>query len=106
MQEISAQQLKERLATGTDSAMLLDVREIDEFNICHIEGSLNIPMGEMPQSLGKLDQSQEIITICHHGMRSMKVALYLEQQGFAIVTNLTGGVDAWAREVDVSMAVY
>jgi len=106
MQEINALQLKQRLAKGVDDAMLLDVREIDEFDLCHIDGSINIPMGEIPQTLDKLNQTQEIVTICHHGMRSMKVAVYLEQQGFTKIINLTGGVDAWAKEVDLSMVVY
>ena len=63
-------------------------------------------MREIPQSAGQLDQEQEIIVICHHGIRSRQVALYLENQGFSNVVNLRGGIDAWARNTDRQMPTY
>jgi len=86
--------------------VLLDVREPWEFNICHIPGSQLIPMGQIPARLDDLDPQQEIVLICHHGIRSRQVGMYLEHQGFNRLINLSGGVDAWAREVDHAMPTY
>lgn len=88
------------------SPLLLDVREPWEYQICHIDGSRTMPMSTIPANVAEWDQDQPIVCICHHGMRSMQVALFLEQQGFSDVINLTGGVDAWATQVDRSMATY
>lgn len=88
------------------SPLLLDVREPWEYQICHIDGSRTMPMSTIPTNVAELDQDQPIVCICHHGMRSMQVALFLEQQGFSDVINLTGGVDAWATQVDSGMATY
>jgi rhodanese-related sulfurtransferase len=85
---------------------LLDVREPWEFQTCRIADSLLIPMRELPGRLHELDNDADTVVICHHGSRSLRVALFLEQQSFARVYNLTGGVDAWARSVDPAMSVY
>jgi rhodanese-related sulfurtransferase len=86
--------------------LLLDVREPWEFQTCHIEGSQLVPMGEIASRAPELDSAKEVVVICHHGGRSMQVAMFLEKQGFSEVTNLAGGVDAWARTVDPGMPVY
>jgi len=86
--------------------ILLDVREASEYDICHIKNSTLIPMGEITSRLQELDEDDEIICICHHGMRSMQVAVYLESQGFVNVVNLTGGIDAWSVSVDPDMPRY
>lgn len=88
------------------SPALLDVREPWEFDICHIEGSINIPMGEITHRHHEFDPDTEIVVICHHGIRSMKVIWHLQQNDFSKLINLDGGVDAWAREVDVNLPVY
>ncbi len=88
------------------SPLLLDVREPWEYQICHIGGSRPMPMNTVPAHVEQLERDQPVVCICHHGMRSMQVALFLEQQGFTDVINLTGGVDAWATQVDSSMATY
>lgn len=97
-----------QLATHLQSAspMLLDVREPWEFEICQIEGSVNIPMGQIPQQLPQLQAAAEIVVICHHGVRSQNVIRFLQQQSIDKLINLDGGVDAWAREVDSDMPVY
>jgi rhodanese-related sulfurtransferase len=89
-----------------DSPVLLDVREPQEFAICRIEGSLHIPMNTVPARLAELDSEREMVVICHHGMRSMQVAMFLQRQGFSKVLNLAGGVAAWAAEVDPAMPRY
>ena len=86
--------------------MLLDVREPQEWAICRIEGSQLMPMQTVPVRLVELNPEDEIVCICHHGMRSAQVAHYLERNGFDNVFNLTGGVDAWATQVDPAMPRY
>lgn len=86
--------------------VLLDVREPWEFETCRIEGSMPIPMNTIPARLPELDEDAAIVCICHHGARSMQVAAFLERNGFADVTNLTGGVHAWALQVDKTMPTY
>ena len=106
MREFSATQLQDLLAQTDSDPLLLDVREPWEFRVCKIEGSQLIPMGQIPASLNALDPQRETVVICHHGIRSRQVAMYLEYQGFANVINLAGGVDAWARDVDRQMSTY
>lgn len=86
--------------------VLLDVREPWEFQTCHIEGSLPIPMNSIPARLQELDEEAAVVCICHHGARSMSVAGFLERNGFTQVTNLTGGIHAWALQVDNAMPTY
>lgn len=106
MRQMTPKQLKEHLETTPELPVLLDVREPWEFQTCHIEGSLHIPMGQIPQNFRQLDPTRETVVICHHGMRSLQVSQFLEKAGFSKVINLTGGVDAWSREVDPNMPVY
>ena len=105
MQQMTPRQLKSHLEQAT-SPLLLDVRESWEFDICSIENSILIPMGQIPTKLEQLNPKQEIIVICHHGIRSAQVCRYLEHQGFEQMINLSGGVEAWAQDVDTNMAVY
>jgi rhodanese-related sulfurtransferase len=86
--------------------LLLDVREPWEFEICHIAGSQLIPMSKIPQNINTFNRHQEIVLICHHGIRSRQVGYFLESQGLTDLINLTGGVEAWARDVDFNMATY
>ena len=86
--------------------VLLDVREPWEFDTCHIAGSVLIPMSSIPARIQELEDDAPIVCICHHGARSMSVAAFLEGNGFTQVSNLTGGVHAWAKEVDGSMPTY
>ena len=86
--------------------LLLDVREAWEFERCHIEGAELLSMSGIPSRYGELDPEREVVVICHHGVRSFHVARFLEHNGFTNVINLTGGVDAWAKEVDHAMPLY
>ena len=86
--------------------LLLDVREAWEYERCHLDGATLLPMSVMQTRLAELDPSREIVVICHHGVRSFHVARFLEHNDFGNVINLTGGIDAWAREVDRGMATY
>ena len=105
MEIISAEGLRELLNLDRDLS-LLDVRETWEFELCHIQGSINIPMAEIVDKLDILDRSGETVVICHHGMRSLQVAAYLEIEGFKKVINLEGGIAAWASRIDSQMPQY
>jgi len=104
MSSMSAPELAAYLQQATP--LLLDVREPWEFDICHIAGSNNLPMGQIQQRVEELADSGEIVVICHHGVRSQQVILFLQGQMDASLINLDGGVDAWAREVDRDMPLY
>ena len=106
MQQYTPTQLRELLDGTATSPFLLDVRERWEFDTCHLEGSVHIPMGEIPARLDEIPTDQTVVVICHHGVRSMRVAMFLQHNGFEDLVNLTGGVDRWARDIDPNMAVY
>ena len=106
MREFSATELQSYLQSAPAKPLLLDVREPWEFEVCHIDGSINIPMGQIPQQVGQLQNTDEIVVICHHGIRSQNVIRFLQQQSVNGLVNLDGGVDAWAREVDLDMPLY
>ena len=107
MQQISPQELQQKLAGPAHARpLLLDVREPWEFQICSLPGSMLMPMRTVPARLAELEDNAETVVICHHGTRSMQVAMFLEREGFSRVYNLTGGVDGWARTVESSMPVY
>ncbi|HEY9381121.1 MAG TPA: rhodanese-like domain-containing protein [Burkholderiales bacterium] len=107
MHQITPQQLQEWLNdSARERPVLLDVREPWELELCSLSESLRIPMNTIPSRQQELEPARETVVICHHGGRSMQVASFLEQNGFTNVYNLSGGVDAWAREVDPTMATY
>ena len=107
MKDITATQLKEWLEdAGRDKPVLLDVREPWEYGKARIEGSQLVPMREIPGRIAEIDENKEVVAICHHGGRSMQVAMFLEKQGFKSVHNLRGGIDAWSRSVDPSVPTY
>jgi len=107
MQTVTAPELAAWLADESRAKpVLLDVREPWEFQTCHIAGSVPIPMNSIPARLQELDEDAQIVCICHHGARSASVGAFLERNGFTQVTNLTGGVHAWALQVDNTMPTY
>lgn len=91
-----------------DDFLLLDCRGEDEFKLVRIEGSQLLPMQELPQRVAELDAHKDrpVVVHCHHGGRSLRVTHWLRNQGFTNVRNMTGGIDAWAVEVDKDMARY
>ena len=103
-ENISARELKERLDAG-DWPVLLDVREPWEYELARIEGSTLVPLSEMEKRFRELDPNAETIVICHHGARSAHVTQALNRAGFHYVSNLEGGLDAYA-DVDESVSRY
>ncbi|MDY7577638.1 rhodanese-like domain-containing protein [Herbaspirillum sp. RTI4] len=107
MELITAPELAAWIADADrPSPLLLDVREPWEFDTCRLTDAISIPMNSVPSRLEELDPSLPVVCICHHGARSLQVATFLERQGFEKVTNLTGGVHAWAQQVDPAMPTY
>lgn len=86
-------------------AILLDVREDDEVAICRLSGSLHIPMNLIPLKYNELPD-EPIVVYCHHGVRSLNVARYLQHVGFDDVYNLSGGIEAYAQDVAPDMPRY
>jgi rhodanese-related sulfurtransferase len=107
MQTMTAPELAVWMADESRAKpVLLDVREPWEYQTCHIDGSVLIPMNDIPARLSELEEDAPIVCICHHGARSMSVAAFLERNGFTQITNLTGGIHAWAQQVDGTMPTY
>ena len=86
--------------------LLVDVREPREHAICQIPGSELMPLGSIPARMSELPKDRDLVFICHHGNRSQRAALWLEQQGYTRLHNLVGGVEGWATDVDPAMARY
>ncbi|WP_144370647.1 rhodanese-like domain-containing protein [Vogesella urethralis] len=107
IREISATELAAWLADSSrPQPYLLDVREDWELALCRIPGSQQIAMHLIPLRHNELPDDAPIVTICHHGVRSFQVGLFLQNAGFEQVLSLRGGVEAWANDVDPSMAHY
>ena len=108
MQQLSVHQLHERCAAM--APLLLDVREDWEVALAAIQppgaALRHIRMGEIARRFSELPAGQPIVCLCHHGVRSLQVAAFLEQRGFEQVFNLSGGIDAWSCQVDPSVARY
>ena len=102
--EIQVEEFKRRLDAG-ENIYILDVREPHEYQICNIHGHL-IPLGDLPKRVHELDSSLEIVVHCKSGARSAKAVDFLRQSGFKRVTNLTGGILAWADRIDSSLPKY
>ena len=85
---------------------VLDVREDWEREICVLEGSFNISLTKLPECVPLLPTDRPVVVLCHHGVRSMHAVEWLRAQGFDNMLNLDGGIDAWARQIDQTMAVY
>jgi len=107
METISPSELAAWLADERrEKPLLLDVREPWEFEKARIDGATLIPMRELPSRMAQIDEQKEVVAICHHGGRSMQVAMFLEKKGFKRVHNLVGGIDAWSRTVDPAVPLY
>lgn len=92
----------------TDEApVLLDVREPWEVQAASLPGALLMPMGEVTsRAHTELDPDQPIVVLCHHGARSLSVAMWLRQQGYEHAQSLAGGIDAWSRTVNLDIPRY
>jgi rhodanese-related sulfurtransferase len=99
------------LAAQGGNGVVLDVREVPELRTASVPPQqdfelLAIPMGEIPARLQELDPDRPVACLCHHGARSMRVAMFLAQNGFPRVANIAGGIDAWSLQRDPSVPRY
>ena len=104
--EVSVEETRDLLKKRSSPALLLDVREPFELQICRVEGSLDVPMRQIPNKLPELPRDRHILVFCHTGVRSLQVTRYLRTNGFATVSNVQGGIKAWAERIDPSMPRY
>jgi adenylyltransferase/sulfurtransferase len=102
---ISPSEFAERVALG-ERVRLIDVREPEEFALARVEGAELMPLSRFQEWAGSLDASEEIVVMCHHGIRSAQVCAYLAAQGFTRMANLAGGIERWSQEVDRSVPRY
>jgi adenylyltransferase/sulfurtransferase len=103
--EISVEALKEMRDRG-DRVVLVDVREAHEWPISDLSDSVKIPLGTLPQSLGKLSKDDDIVVYCRTGGRSGQAVQFLQQAGYRGAKNLAGGINRWAQRIDPKMAQY
>jgi adenylyltransferase/sulfurtransferase len=103
--EIRPEQLQQKLE-GAERFVLLDVRRPDEVAIAALPGAVHIPIEEIEERAGELDADAETVVYCHHGVRSLSVAVYLRNLGFRNVTSLAGGIDVWSQRIDPSVPRY
>ena len=104
--EISVHEASELLRTKSSQTLLIDVRESSELQICQLEMARHIPMREIPAQLENLPKSQHLLILCHSGMRSRSVTDFLRTNGISTVSNIAGGINAWAVEIDPTLTRY
>jgi rhodanese-related sulfurtransferase len=105
--EITPAEVAARRKSDPESIVLLDVREPWELATARIEGVKAIPMGEIPsRAFQELDPEAHIVVLCHAGVRSMNVTVWMRNQGFEAVQSMRGGIDAWSLEVDPAVPRY
>jgi molybdopterin/thiamine biosynthesis adenylyltransferase/rhodanese-related sulfurtransferase len=104
--EISVSAAKQLLDQSPCAVMLVDVRESYEVEIAAVRGAEGIPMGDIPTRVHDLPRDEHLLIMCHHGGRSMRVTSFLRSQGFTAVTNIAGGIDAWAEQIDPTLRRY
>ncbi len=103
--DVTVEELKQRLERQ-EAVFILDVRNPEEYQICHIPGSTLLPLPALPQRFRELDPGREMIVHCKSGLRSQKAIQFLREQGFRNLKNLKGGILAWADGIDPSMPKY
>jgi len=94
---------------SSKAAVLLDVREPEEFAVAHLENSVLMPMQSIPPQLQRVEQMADentLLVLCHHGVRSLQVVAWLRAQGIEKCYSVTGGIDRWSRELDPSVTRY
>ncbi|NEO99158.1 MAG: rhodanese-related sulfurtransferase [Symploca sp. SIO2E9] len=108
--EISVEELAQRIALSSDTLQLIDVREVQEVEIAHLEGFEVLPLSEFAQWSDQIttrfDRDNETLVMCHHGVRSAQMCQWLASQGFTNVKNISGGIDAYSLLVDDRIPRY
>jgi rhodanese-related sulfurtransferase len=103
--EIEPRDVKQLLDRG-EGLLMVDVRESWEHQLCHIEGSQLIPLGQLAANVATFEAAEDIVLFCHSGRRSLDAASWLRSQGISGARSMTGGIDRWSREIDPSVPRY
>jgi len=103
--EITPREVKDLLAREP-KVLFVDVREQWEYDTARIAGSVLIPLGEIPANLQRLENAEQVVFFCHHGMRSLDAAAWLRAQGVAGAQSMSGGIERWSTEIDPSVPRY
>jgi rhodanese-related sulfurtransferase len=103
--EITPRETKE-LLSRSNKVLFVDVREQWEYDTAHLEGSVLIPLGEVPGNLQRIEGAEQIVVFCHHGMRSLDAAVWLRSQGVEGARSMAGGIDRWSAEIDPAIPRY
>jgi rhodanese-related sulfurtransferase len=105
--QLTPHEVNGKLIAG-EKVVLLDVREPEEYAICHLPGSVLIPLGDLPGRVAALDFPEDatVVVYCHHGVRSNRAAAFLHQNGFTNAVNMSGGIDWWSQLVDPGVPRY
>ncbi len=103
--QIEPHQVKQRLDSG-EKFLLVDVREPWEHQICRIESAKLVPLRTIPENLALFEGVEDVVLFCHHGMRSLDAAAWLQAQGVTRAKSLAGGIERWAAEIDPRVPRY
>jgi len=103
--EIRPEALRQKMDAG-ERFVLLDVRRDDEVAVSALPNAVHIPIEEIEERVLELNPDAETVVVCHHGVRSLSVAVYLRNRGFREVTSLAGGIDLWSQRIDPSVPRY
>jgi rhodanese-related sulfurtransferase len=103
--EIKPEALRQKMDAG-ERFILLDVRRDDEVATSSLPHTVHIPIEEIEERVGELNPDAETVVFCHHGVRSLSIAVYLKNRGFRDVTSLAGGIDLWSQRIDPSVPRY
>lgn len=104
--EVTVAEANALMQANPAKLQILDVREPHELAICQVAGAQVIPMRKIPEQTDTLPRDRHILVLCHHGQRSLVVTNFLRTQGFPAVSNIAGGIEAWAEEIDPAMRRY
>lgn len=95
-----------RLLSAAKPPVLIDVRELKEWDTCRIPHAKLIPMGDVPDRLSEIPKDVPVLVQCHHGGRSLRVTQFLRSKGYRKVSNIKGGIEAWSLKIDKTVARY
>ncbi|MBI5691481.1 MAG: molybdopterin-synthase adenylyltransferase MoeB [Verrucomicrobia bacterium] len=104
--EVTVQEARHLHLADPTRVQIVDVREAFELAICRLDGAEHIPMREIPERVETLPRDRHLLILCHSGGRSRRVTDFLRARGLSAVSNIAGGIDAWAREIDPSLRRY
>lgn len=104
--ELSVAEARRRRDAAPDRTAIIDVREPYELDICRLAGAEHIPMRQIPERVDSLARDKHLLILCHSGIRSLRVTEFLRARGFNAVSNIAGGIDAWAQEIEPGMRRY